>query len=224
MENLYLLLGIENIASPDEIKAAYRVKMKRLHPDNNGGDRSPEFDAVQLAYDTLMNSERRRAYDETGFIGTMSAEAIQDQAMLFLVGCLQMLVEDDSIDLQYQDACGMMAKIVDKIIGDTEAHLATGREKLKRTETVAEKFEALSGENKIRKVVQHNARQLRTILNNIENELISKRMAREILKLYKYNFDQIHQIGFFGLQNSVNQQLGFEPKPGEHGYYRQGKG
>lgn len=41
MENLYLLLGIENVSTPDEIKAAYRMKMKRLHPDNNGGERSP---------------------------------------------------------------------------------------------------------------------------------------------------------------------------------------
>jgi DnaJ-class molecular chaperone len=59
----YALLGVARDAPPAAIKRAYRRLAKRLHPDSGAGS-STEFLALQEAYETLSDAERRRRYDE----------------------------------------------------------------------------------------------------------------------------------------------------------------
>ncbi len=60
--DLYLVLGVGQDASPQQIKAAYRHRAKELHPDVHGPDREP-FLRMQQAYSVLSDPERRRVYD-----------------------------------------------------------------------------------------------------------------------------------------------------------------
>lgn len=39
MDNYYKILGVENFASLDDIKMAYRKLSKKFHPDVNDGDK-----------------------------------------------------------------------------------------------------------------------------------------------------------------------------------------
>jgi curved DNA-binding protein CbpA len=61
----YVLLGIPRGASEQQIKQAYRERVKRCHPDR---DPSPNatvlFRAVHDAYSELMDPERRSLYDD----------------------------------------------------------------------------------------------------------------------------------------------------------------
>ena len=70
MSNLYEVLGVEQGASPEEIKAAYRRAAMKHHPDRNQGDDEAHaaFQAVQQAYDVLSDPEKRAEYDHTGEI------------------------------------------------------------------------------------------------------------------------------------------------------------
>lgn len=64
--DLYKILGIKNTASLEQIKKAYRKKVKKHHPDI-GGD--PDlFKQIQEAYDILSNPEKRKTYDVTGTV------------------------------------------------------------------------------------------------------------------------------------------------------------
>jgi curved DNA-binding protein CbpA len=51
-------LGLDENATPDDAKAKYKMLVKRLHPDANGGSRANEdtLKAVIHAYDTLRAS------------------------------------------------------------------------------------------------------------------------------------------------------------------------
>jgi curved DNA-binding protein CbpA len=63
--NYYIVLGVKNTASFDEIKAAYRELAKKYHPDKNPGNKAAEdfFKEIQQAYAVLSNNEKRRRYD-----------------------------------------------------------------------------------------------------------------------------------------------------------------
>lgn len=68
-EDYYEILGVSRDASADEIKKAYRKLSRKLHPDIAGKETEEQFKKVTVAYDTLSNPEKRRAYDMGGTTG-----------------------------------------------------------------------------------------------------------------------------------------------------------
>ena len=67
----YEVLGIDNGASKDDIKRAYRKIAVANHPDRNPGDTKAEerFKEATEAYEVLADDKRRQAYDQFGFAG-----------------------------------------------------------------------------------------------------------------------------------------------------------
>jgi len=61
MENYYKTLGIEENASQEEIKRAYRSLASKHHPDK-GGD-TATFQKIQEAYSTLSDEKKKNEYD-----------------------------------------------------------------------------------------------------------------------------------------------------------------
>ena len=58
MSGPHVILGVEAVATPDEIKAAFRKKVLECHPDV-GGDGS-SFAAVMDAYERLTSVPETR--------------------------------------------------------------------------------------------------------------------------------------------------------------------
>jgi len=78
----YEMLGVTRSATVVELKKAYRVKVKELHPDQNRDKPNAEehFKAVNEAYDILKDPEKKAAYDRYGhaaFEGGTGASAGQ---------------------------------------------------------------------------------------------------------------------------------------------------
>lgn len=69
--DFYIILGVERAAAVSEIKRAYKRLARRYHPDINPGDRMAEahFRQIALAYETLIDPDRRRQYDARGHAG-----------------------------------------------------------------------------------------------------------------------------------------------------------
>ena len=61
---LYDLLGVSNTASKDDIRKAWRSKLKTDHPDK-GGDEE-KFKTLKMAYEVLFDPAQRAIYDRGG--------------------------------------------------------------------------------------------------------------------------------------------------------------
>jgi molecular chaperone DnaJ len=64
----YEVLSVERTASGEEVKRAYRKLAVQFHPDKNPNDPHAEekFKELGEAYDVLMDSDKRAAYDRFG--------------------------------------------------------------------------------------------------------------------------------------------------------------
>lgn len=67
--NYYEILGVDDKATADDIKRAFRKLASQHHPDK-GGDHA-KFQEIQKAYETLSDNSRRQQYDmqRNGFGG-----------------------------------------------------------------------------------------------------------------------------------------------------------
>jgi len=63
MDDHYAVLGVEATATTDDIRNAYKEKAMKNHPDR-GGD-AEVWQAIQKAFDTLSDLQRRALYDRT---------------------------------------------------------------------------------------------------------------------------------------------------------------
>ena len=66
MKDYYYFLGLHIDASAEDIKKTYRKLSLKYHPDKNADDNffAERFREVQEAYETLIDAERRRIYDQ----------------------------------------------------------------------------------------------------------------------------------------------------------------
>lgn len=66
MKDYYYFLGIDENASAEDIKKAYRKLSLKYHPDKNDNDEFfvNRFREIQEAYETLMDEDRKRFYDQ----------------------------------------------------------------------------------------------------------------------------------------------------------------
>jgi curved DNA-binding protein len=69
-KDYYKIMGLDEKASPDEIKKAYKKLARRYHPDvSKEKDAEQRFKEVGEAYEVLKDQDKRREYDQMRAMG-----------------------------------------------------------------------------------------------------------------------------------------------------------
>ncbi|CAM3384567.1 J domain-containing protein [Thalassospira profundimaris] len=84
----YHSLGVSHEASIEQIKKTYRALAKIYHPDINDDPKAAErFRVISEAYDTLIDPELRKKYDETNTVSEQDAAPPEPKAKVNPVHC-----------------------------------------------------------------------------------------------------------------------------------------
>jgi curved DNA-binding protein CbpA len=148
MTDLYAELGIARDPPPSvaHIRASYRRRAKRAHPD--GGGSVEEFQRLTLALAVLVDEKRRRVYDETGRIEDAPLDDLDNRALQFLFGQIDFAVgqvEARGFFLDEVDIVGDVRRGFDEKLRQVDAAIKKIRQNKDLAEKVASRFKAKRG-------------------------------------------------------------------------------
>ena len=185
--NLYEILGVDPKASEADIKRSYRSLAQKYHPDKDG---DPEvFRAIQTAYDTLSNPEKRAEYDRTGEV-PKAAPALLDEAVQLLSHAVDLFLQKTDPDTSN------LIQEVEKILQLDEDNQ---KAELKKMKTLADKARRAAKRTAVREgkssilpmILLHLEQRFDRPIQESERHLERIKLAREVLNDHSYQADLV---------------------------------
>jgi curved DNA-binding protein CbpA len=184
--SLYTELDVAPGATPAEIDKAYRQRARSAHPDAGGS--SEAFHKLSHAYAVLSDPERRKAYDETGYEGELAADDIVGRAMERIQALVVSVLESE-LPFEQVDLIAPIRDTLTKQKSDVGAGIRKLEKQAKRAESMAARFRRQSGDNIIRKALEHRAADTREMAEKTRREEAVFAKAIELLADYSFDFE-----------------------------------
>ena len=179
----YDTLGVPKTASRDDIKRAYRRKSKAAHPDRGGDHR--EMVAVNRAYDTLSDPEKRSRYDQTGEDGA-PGKSQDDMARDAVMQVFAAMAEQAS---DYDNVVDMVERMLkanlDKIKGD----IATAAKRVTKLERSAKRLKCKGERNFLGLLLADQIVKGKAGIENAQTGVAVIERAREMLSDFTWKTD-----------------------------------
>lgn len=184
----YGVLGLARDADLATIKKAYRVKAQKAHPDRNKEPGAKEkFHAIQRAYDTLSDPERKKRYDERGEDG-----AAPDPRQVALSSIATLLLQlSDQVDIDHTDIRKLIIQNIQAQIAQLALKKREHGKKIGKLERLAKRVrKKTAGPNLLTQFVDAQVIQHKNAIVDIERQEKTGADILAILDEYEYDFDK----------------------------------
>jgi len=182
--NLYDTLGVNENATREEIKQAYRDKAKENHPDKEGGDKD-RMQALSHAYSVLGNEGKRKRYDETG----EEKEVGFDVKFNSLVQDVFMKMIDREEDVDGTDFIGCFLEVIEGIIGENRKQVHLLKRKVVKLERVINRLGVKQGSDMIGGIVKNNLHNAKIEIKLVEENIEFFLKAQEVVGHHEYRVE-----------------------------------
>lgn len=169
----YETLGVAINATRTEIKKAYLVLAKKLHPDK-GGD-VEEFKAIQKAYDVLGDAKKRANYDATG-----DENCRKEDPMKLIIAVFAAIIESGDFG----------GNIITRIVEKVKSELTSMKGSLRGLDSKIANLECqkgrveTSGENLFDMLIQNKIGEVRQAKQSLQSKI--DEMIEIVIQLEKY--------------------------------------
>jgi len=191
--NLYSIFGLtKHSFSQKKLKSRFRKLAKENHPDV-GGDPA-EFGRVKMAYDVLMDLNRKTLYDLTGEVDPKRQDNIENKALNFIFISIDKAKRDDFLG----NGLGIIETIT-KMMNETQVKLKTAMAEKRRERVKLEKMRrsiiAKKKDNDIFKgYYEREEYGIKQALQNLEFEGKALDRSLEILRDYEDDESQVDRV------------------------------
>jgi hypothetical protein len=190
LTDLYAVLDVPRDADRAAIRRAYRAKARRAHPD--GGGSPQNFAQIKTAYDTLIDSVRRRRYDETGEVGEMPINNCRAQLMEMLFAGLDLALLKLSQRAKLPKHANLAWLISEALRHRRQEWIGQRGEfekTAKQSRELLGRFSTASGDNLMETVIERRVAICQTEIEALDKRIKVANEALEVLKDMTFRTD-----------------------------------
>lgn len=181
--NHYDTLGVPKDADDKTIKRAYRKAAQQHHPDKSNGGDVTVFHAIQKAYDTLSDGERRQRYDATGDDSIAPEREQQARAVLAQIA----LSVIDQSDIDYHSLVDIVRSHINANISNLTKQKSGIEHAIAKRENALRR---LVDAPLLAEVIQADIQNKRTEILKYDDGLVLMARAMEIIEKYGFTVDE----------------------------------
>lgn len=185
-ENLYDTLGVPKDASQKDIKTAFRNKAKENHTDKQGGDHN-KMVAINHAHKILSDKEKRERYDTTG---QDSNEQSFETKFIQLVNEVFISIIEDTERIENVDIVKSFNSQLNNILANFKESQRINIFRKEKYQKVKKRLKC-KGNNVLVTAVDNQINSCDQTLAGLNANIDFIYKAKEILKLYFYDFEKI---------------------------------
>lgn len=191
IKSLYEILGVARDAAAVEIRKAYLLKARDLHPDCPSGS-TEAFQELQHAYSILSDERLRRAYDQKGDeSGPSDEERLEQMAHQMMNGFMAMVLQDPGLDPENSDVLGLMLDSVRRKLHNGERKMSAIRSSRSKAGRVYKRMKPKQiGRNIAREAILAQIQSFSGLIERGDQELMALRLMLKMLKENTYDFDR----------------------------------
>jgi len=191
---LYKTLKVDQKATPEQIKAAYRKQAKNHHPDQGGN--SHLFSEINQAYKVLISPEARAAYDKTGKTNFNEPDirfsAAMDRVAQLIFDAMK------HCDFRHEDIVKICINQIDKQKIEFQSNIKKIKKEKAALLSYLKKFNIKDKRtpDHIKAIIEGQINNSDLVIETIRKKIEIIDMARNIFLDYNYNYSVRNEAHF----------------------------